>query len=137
MVRHRLGRHGESLALRRPNELDARRRGDVLDVKPAARFAAEREIAANRLRLGLNGNNRQIELARQVAVADHAALQFLRIHRVLADDDVEIVRPAHRLLHGANRYLGKLDAHQKEAEHCCYPDGRKGQRKTEHGDEKS
>ena len=109
VVGRRLGRDGKPLPLRRADELHALRGGEVLDVEPAARDAAEREIAADRRRLGGDGDRRQTMRPREGAVADHAAAGLLRIHRVLADAHPELRGAAHRLLHhGVVRDVGAV-----------------------------
>ena len=76
VVRRRLGRHGQPLAPRGADERDAFGGRDVLDVEAAPRLAAEREVAADAVRLG-----------------------EARRERVLRDDEAKGRRAAHRLFH--------------------------------------
>ena len=63
MVWRRLGRDGQSLALRVAHESNAGGGRDVLDVQAATGGAAKRQVAANRLRFSFNRNDGQVQLA--------------------------------------------------------------------------
>ena len=102
VVRRRLGGDGQPFALRRADERHARRRRNVLDVEAAARHAAKREVAANRVRLDGDGNDAEPEPPRKRRVADdvrRGRAAALPRHRVLADDQPEFRRAPHRRFH--------------------------------------
>lgn len=101
MVRGRLGGHRQPLALGGADEANAFGGGNVLDMQPAAGRPADREVPADRRGLDLDAHHGKIQLAGERTVADDAALEQRRIHRMLADADAELGAAFHRPLHRA------------------------------------
>ena len=68
-------------------------------MKTASCHTANRKIAANCYCLGRDGDNREVANSGEITVADHAILDFLRIHRMFADAHTKRGGAAHRLFH--------------------------------------